>query len=100
MEEYLNDTNDAAQKAKRLLSGKKDLVRILEYFWRQQNLAQRFTLQDLVLLDCYSAFDEEIADKLPNMESIKLLRHFRLGKVLGTSRRLSGGRPMHPIPLP
>jgi hypothetical protein len=93
VEEYLNETNDATEKTRRILSEKKDFVKILEDFWHQQNLAQRFTLEHLVLLECYSTFDEEIDSKLQRLESIKLLRHFRLDEVLGRSRRLIGGRP-------
>jgi len=93
VEEYLNDTNDATEKAKRLLSGKKDIVRILEHVWHQQNLAQKFTLKHIALLECYSTFDEEINQELQNLESFKLLKHFRLDAVLGRSHRLIGGRP-------
>ena len=93
VEEYLNETNDATQKAKRLLSDKKGLVKILEHFWHQHNLAQRFTLQHLALLECFSILDEELDNKLEQLESFKVLRHFRLDGVLGTSHRPTGGRP-------
>lgn len=93
VEEYLNDTNDATEKAKRLLSEKKDVVRILEHVWHQPNLAQKFTLKHLALLECYSAFGEGINQKLQNLESFKFLRHFRLDAVLGRSHGLIGGRP-------
>jgi predicted nucleic acid-binding Zn-ribbon protein len=94
VEEYLDDTNDATQKAKRLLSENKELVRFFEYYWFQQNLAQRFTLYDLFLLECYAAYDEEIENRFPDFESIIFLRRFRLDNTLGTSHKPIGGRPI------
>lgn len=64
VEEYLNETNKATEKAKHLLHERKDLIRMIEHLRRQENLAQRFTMKHFMPLECYSAFDVEIADKL------------------------------------
>lgn len=92
VEEYLNETNNATEKAKHLLYERKDFIRMLEHLWHQENLAQRFTMKHFMLLECYSAFDVEIADKLQDLESVKFLSRYRLDMALNRPHRLIGGR--------
>lgn len=92
LEEYLNETSEAVHKAKKWFREHQEFRAFLEHLWREDNLAEKFTLKHLALMELWSLTGDVAIESLEKSSILTFLDRFSFAARINRESRKAGHR--------